>query len=219
MLRAETERLLTEPRSQRFREAFLDYWLDLRKIEDSTPSTTLYNDYYLDDALTEAALAETQLYFAELLRAGPPGAASDRRRLHLPQRAPRHPLRNSGVRGVAMRRVALPPTARAAASLTQASVLKVTANGTTTSPGPARQVDRGAHPRPPDSPAAARDRRRTRHPRRGHDPQQLAKHRADPSCASCHRKMDPPGFALESFDVMGGWRDRYRGIADDRLRP
>ena len=35
-----------------------------------------------------------------------------------------------------------------------------------------------------------------------------------PACASCHRKIDPPGFALESFDVMGGWRDRYRAFAE-----
>jgi hypothetical protein len=44
--------------------------------------------------------------------------------------------------------------------------------------------------------------------------QQLEKHRDNPSCASCHSKMDPPGFALESFDIMGGWRERYRAIAD-----
>ena len=42
--------------------------------------------------------------------------------------------------------------------------------------------------------------------------QQLEKHRSNASCASCHSKMDPPGFALESFDVMGGWRVRYRGV-------
>jgi hypothetical protein len=44
--------------------------------------------------------------------------------------------------------------------------------------------------------------------------QQLEKHRADPSCASCHSKMDPPGLALESFDVMGGWRERYRAVKE-----
>ena len=38
----------------------------------------------------------------------------------------------------------------------------------------------------------------------------IEKHRADTACASCHAKMDPPGMALESFDVIGGWRDRYR---------
>ncbi len=45
--------------------------------------------------------------------------------------------------------------------------------------------------------------------------QQLDKHRANPSCASCHSKMDPPGFALESFDVMGGYRERYRAVAEN----
>ena len=46
--------------------------------------------------------------------------------------------------------------------------------------------------------------------------QQLDKHRADASCARCHSKMDPPGFALESFDVMGGWRDQYRGVDEKK---
>ena len=46
--------------------------------------------------------------------------------------------------------------------------------------------------------------------------QQLAKHRDSASCATCHSKMDPPGFALESFDVMGGWRDRYRAIDEKK---
>ena len=45
--------------------------------------------------------------------------------------------------------------------------------------------------------------------------QQLAKHRDNPTCASCHKKMDPPGFALESFDVMGGRRERYRAVSED----
>lgn len=45
--------------------------------------------------------------------------------------------------------------------------------------------------------------------------QQLDRHRADPTCAACHRNIDPPGFALESFDVMGGWRTRYRAFKED----
>jgi len=51
MLRAQTERLLSDPKSRRFVEAFTDYWLDLRKLDDTSPSTTLYNDYELDDPL------------------------------------------------------------------------------------------------------------------------------------------------------------------------
>jgi hypothetical protein len=117
----------------------------------------------------------------------------------------------SGVSGVAMRRVALPPDSPRGGFLTQASVLKVTANGTTTSP-----VVRGKWimerilgftlPPPPASvPAIEPDIRGAVTIR-----QQLDRHRADESCAMCHRKIDPTGFALESFDVLGGWRERYR---------
>jgi hypothetical protein len=95
--------------------------------------------------------------------------------------------------------------------MTQASVLKVTANGTTTSP-----VLRGAWimerllgkppPPPPKTvPAVEPDIRGAVTIR-----QQLAKHRTQETCNACHAKMDPAGFALENFDVMGGWRDRYR---------
>src|SRR5262249_11986067 len=72
VLRAQTERMLDDPKSRRFVEAFTDYWLDLRKIDDTSPSTALYNDYELDDPLKQAALEETRLFFAELLRADLP---------------------------------------------------------------------------------------------------------------------------------------------------
>jgi hypothetical protein len=48
--------------------------------------------------------------------------------------------------------------------------------------------------------------------------EQLAKHRNVESCARCHRDIDPPGFALESFDVTGGWRDHYRAMGEDSRR-
>jgi len=218
VLRAETERMLADAKSQRFVEAFLDYWLDLRKMEDSTPSTTLYNDYYLDDALTEAAVAETQLYFTELVRRNLPArhvVNSDFTFLN--ERLAAH-YGIPGVTGIAMRRVSLPSDSVRGGIMTQASVLKVTANGTTTSP-----VLRGKWimerilgyeiPPPPPVAAVEPDIRGAVTIR-----QQLAKHRDDPSCASCHSKIDPPGFALESFDVLGGWRDRYRGV-DEAVPP
>ena len=212
VLRAETERLLTDAKSRRFREAFLDYWIDLRKIEDSTPSTTLYNDYYLDDALTEAAVAETQLTFEEMVRTDlPVRGIVDANFTYLNERLATH-YGIPGVKGAAMRRVVLPPDSPRGGFMTQASVLKITANGTTTSP-----VLRGKWiverilgidiPPPPPVAAVEPDIRGAVTIR-----QQLEKHRADTSCASCHSKMDPPGFALESFDVMGGWRGRYRGV-------
>jgi hypothetical protein len=100
--------------------------------------------------------------------------------------------------------------------MTQASVLKVTANGTTTSPVMRgkwimeRIVGFDMPPPPASVPAVEPDIRGAVTIR-----QQLDKHRADESCAICHRKIDPPGFALESFDVMGGQRDRYRASAND----
>jgi len=213
VLRRETERLLTDPRSSRVVDAFLDYWLDLRKLGETTPSLTLYNDYHTDDGLLEAALAEPRLFFTELLQRDLPArnvVASDFTFLN--ERLARH-YGVSGVSGVAMRRVMLPAGSPRGGFLTQAGVLKVTANGTTTSP-----VLRGhwiterifGHEIPPPPPVAAvePDIRGTVTIR-----QQLEKHREDVSCASCHNKMDPPGFALENFDVLGGWRDHYRAVA------
>ena len=114
-----------------------------------------------------------------------------------------------------MRRVALPKDSVRGGIMTQASVLKVTANGTTTSPvlRGVWIIERilGVHiTQPAGVPAIEPDIRGAVTIR-----QQLDRHRADPTCNSCHRTIDPPGFALESFDVMGGWRDRYRAFAEN----
>jgi len=214
VLRAQTERLLNDPKSRRFIEAFTDYWLDMRKLDDTSPSTTLYNDYELDDPLKLAALEETRLFVGELLRGDLPARnVVDSDFTFLNERLADH-CGVPGVRGVRMRRVALPKDSVRGGLMTHASVLKVTANGTTTSP-----VLRGhwiterilgyVTPPPPPVPAVEPDIRGAVTIR-----QQLEKHRADPGCASCHSKMDPPGLALESFDVMGGWRERYRAVKE-----
>jgi hypothetical protein len=216
VLRAETERLLDDPKSRRFVDAFTDYWLDLRKIDDTSPSATIYNDYELDEPLKTAALDETQLFFAELLRADLPArniVAADF--TYLNERLARH-YGIPGVSGAKMRRVTLPRGSERGGLLTMASVLKITANGTTTSP-----VLRGhwiterilgieTRPPPPSVKPVDPDIRGAVTIR-----QQLAKHRDNPTCASCHSKMDPPGFALESFDVMGARRERYRAVAEN----
>ena len=216
VLRAETERLLNDPKSRRFVDAFTDYWLDLRKIDDTSPSATIYNDYELDDPLKLAALAETQLFFAELLRADLPARnilASDF--TYLNERLATH-YGIPGVSGAKMRRVALPKGSERGGLMTMASVLKLTANGTTTSPVLRGHwiTERilGIETRPPPASVKAVD-----PDIRGAVTirQQLAKHRDNPSCASCHTKMDPPGFALESFDVMGASRVRYRAVAEN----
>jgi hypothetical protein len=118
------------------------------------------------------------------------------------------------VTGSAMRRVALPAESPYGGLLTQGAILKVTANGTTTSP-----VVRGAWvmdrlignppPAPPASvPAVEPDIRGASTIR-----ELLALHTKSESCAACHARFDPVGLALESFDVLGAYRDRYRGLA------
>jgi len=124
------------------------------------------------------------------------------------------------VSGSQIRRIALPPGSPRGGFLTQAAILKITANGTTTSPVPrgAFVMDRllGQPPDPPPSNVAAvePDVRGSTTIR-----EQLAKHRNNTVCASCHAKIDPPGFALEAFDVIGGQRDRYRSIGDGDPAP
>jgi len=215
VLRAQTDRLLNDSKSRRFIDAFTDYWLDLRKIDDSSPSTTLYNDYELDDPLKLAAVEETRLFVQEMFTQNLPARMIvDSGFTFLNERLAKH-YGIPGVAGVAMRKVTLPKDSIRGGIMTQASVLKVTANGTTTSP-----VLRGVwimerilgfHTAPPAGvPALEPDIRGAVTIR-----QQLDRHRADPTCAACHRKIDPPGFALESFDVMGGWRDRYRAFAEN----
>jgi hypothetical protein len=215
VFRAETERLLNDPKSRRFVEAFTDYWLDLREIDDNSPSTTLYNDYELDDPLKLASVEETRLFVAELLKDDLPARnIVDSDFTFLNGRLARH-YGIEGVEGTKMRKVALDAKSVRGGLMTQASVLKVTANGTTTSP-----VLRGVWiterilgfetPPPPPVPAVEPDIRGAVTIR-----QQIEAHRADANCASCHARMDPPGLALESFDVMGAWRDRYRAVNDE----
>ena len=120
-----------------------------------------------------------------------------------------------GVKGGQIRRVALAPDSRRGGFLTQGAVLKVSANGTSTSP-----VVRGAYvldrllgtppdPPPKDVPAIEPDIRGATTIR-----EQLDKHRNQPACAGCHARLDPPGFALENYDVTGRWRTAYRAIPD-----
>ncbi len=213
ILRKQTDRLLDDARSQRFVAAFLDYWLELRKVGVTNPDENLYPDYYLDDNLVESAGDETRLFFAELLKRDLPArnvASSDfvfvnERLAKLYDLPP--------VIGSQFRKVTLPVGSVRGGLLTQASVLKVTANGTTTSPvvRGAWMMERilGQKPPPPPAsvPAVEPDIRGATTIR-----QQLESHRKLESCSACHTKIDPPGFALESFDIVGGYRKAYRAI-------
>ncbi len=215
ILREQVERMLDDPKSSRFVEAFTDYWLDLRKVDDTSPSTALYNDYELDEPLKLAAIEETRLFVAKVIAADLPASnIVDSDFTYLNERLANH-YGIANVHGAQMRHVALPSDSLRGGLMTQASVLKVTANGTTTSP-----VVRGNWiterilgvriAPPPSVPAVEPDIRGSVTIR-----QQLEKHRSDASCAACHSKIDPPGFALEAFDVMGGLRDRYRAVSEN----
>jgi hypothetical protein len=213
VLREQVERLLSDPKSKAFNQNFTGQWLALRAIDATMPDGTLYPEY--DDNLKTAMLKETSLFFDEVLKHDLPitnFVASDFTFLNA--RLARH-YGIPGVEGTEMRKVTLPSESHRGGVLTMGSVLKVTANGTTTSP-----VLRGAWvlerilgtppPKPPpDIEAIEPDIRGATTIR-----EQLAKHRQVESCASCHRVIDPPGFALESFDVIGGWRDHYRALAN-----
>jgi len=217
-LRRQSERMLGDPKADRFVEHFLDYWLDLRNIRLTEPDENLYPEH--NALLTESMVEETRGYFDEMIRSNL-GAwhIIDSDFLMINQRlAELYSEMGKGeqgtmadVHGSDIRKVSIPANSLRGGLLTQASLLKITANGTTTSP-----VVRGTFtltkllgdpppPPPPSVPAIEPDISGSTTIR-----DQLARHRADPACASCHEKIDPPGFALESFDVMGGLRDRYR---------
>ncbi len=210
-LRAEVERLIKDRRSERFVEDFLGQWLKLRQIAANNPDKKLYPEF--SPYLQESMVAETRAYFRELLDRDLDAThlvRSDFAMLN-DKLAAHYDIK--GVSGPKIRRVALPADSPRGGFITQASVLKITANGTTTSPVPrgAFVMDRllGRPPEPPPSsvPAVEPDVRGATTIR-----ELLDKHRNEPICAGCHARMDPPGFALESFDVIGGFRTRYRSL-------
>jgi len=208
-LRSQVERMMADARSERFVEHFLDEWLELKKIDFTTPDPNLYPEY--DPWLHDSMLAETRATFQRMLT-GNLGAreliASDT--VVINQRlAELYGIHD--VIGANLREIKVPPGNPRGGFLTQAAVLKVTANGTVTSPTlrgvwiAERLLGIPRQPPPPNIPAIEPDSTGAVTIR-----QIIEKHRADASCASCHAKMDPLGLVLESFDVIGGWRDHYR---------
>ena len=209
VLRAQVDRMLGDKRSQRFVENFTGQWLELRKINATTPDGNLYREF--DGFLFWSMLQETRMFFSEMLqhdRSVAEFVHSDWTMLN--SRLAKH-YGIDGVHGGELRRVSLKPESHRGGVLTHASILKLTANGTTTSP-----ILRGKWvlekiigtppaPPPPNVGAIEPDIRGATTIR-----QQLEKHKAIAACASCHKHIDPPGFALESFDVIGGWREFYR---------
>jgi hypothetical protein len=209
VLANQVNRMLKDPRSNRFVDDFLDGWLHLSDIDATTPDEKLYPEY--GDTLRQAMLAESRLFFRELIDRNLATRNFIDSDFTFVNRRLAHHYGLPEVPGERMRRVKLPADSARGGLMTQASILKVTANGTLTSP-----VKRGhwvlnsllgtpPQPPPPTISALEPDIRGAVTIR-----ETLAKHRDVASCASCHQHIDPPGFALESFDPIGGFRHRYR---------
>lgn len=213
VLRKETNRLIEGAGFDRFVHNFTDYWLNLRHVHRDEPDVRLHPEYRFDAYLVESMERETKTFFTAMVRENlPVRVLIDADFVFANDRLAQH-YHLTPISGSAMRKLPLPDHSPYGGLLTQGAILKVTANGTTTSP-----VVRGAWimerligqppPPPPASvPAIEPDIRGATTIR-----ELLALHTKDVSCASCHAKFDPVGFALENFDILGGWRTRYRGL-------
>jgi hypothetical protein len=214
-LRRQLGRMLADPRAQALSVQFAGQWLETRRLGEMAPDPALHPDF--DESLRAAMIGETQRFCRSI-------QDEDRSILDfvdadytfVNERLARH-YGIEGVVGVEFRRVSLAGTPRSGV-LTQASVLTATSNPTRTSPVKRGQwiLENilGSPPAPPPSgvealkeggAAASSGTLRDR----------MERHRADPACASCHRRMDPLGFALENFDAVGAWRDVEDGRAID----
>lgn len=215
VLQNETNRLIGGSGFERLVQSFTDYWLNLRHLRRDDPDIRLYPEYRLDEYLVDSMERETRAFVTAMVRDNlPVRTLIESDFVYVNDRLARH-YELPAVQGSALRRVNLPKDSPLGGLLTQAAILKVTANGTATSP-----VLRGAWimdriigdpppPPPPGVPAVEPDIRGAKTIR-----DQLAMHTKSSTCASCHAKFDPVGLALENFDVAGRWRTRYRGIAE-----
>jgi hypothetical protein len=212
--RAQAQRMMADAQAERFLKDFTGQWLRVREVGVMRADAALYPEYDLE--LEAAMRGETEHFISQMFRRDLPlSQLIDSDWTMLNERLARH-YGIPGVLGPDFRRVSLDKTKTVRGGLlTQASIHAVTSNGSTTSP-----VARGvwvleqflgtpAPPPPPDVPPIEPDIRGATTIQ-----QQLSKHREIASCASCHKKIDPLGFALESFDVIGGWREKYRALSE-----
>jgi len=205
VLRAQAARMLRDPKSKSLIKDFAGQWLQLRDLPNLTPDQELFPAF--DEELRQAMLQETELFLEALIR-------EDRSVLDLlnadfsyvNERLARH-YGLTGVEGDEFRRVKLPDQRRGV--LTHGSILLLTSNPTRTSP-----VKRGKWildnilGEPPLPPPAGVPELDEGVELLGSLRERMEQHRADESCAVCHRQMDTLGFGLENFDAIGAWRVR-----------
>jgi mono/diheme cytochrome c family protein len=216
-LREEMRRLLADSRSSAFVNNFAGQWLHLRNLRSIIPNSDLFPDF--DDNLRQAFQREAELFFESVLR-------ENRSVIDLMnadytfvnERLARHYGIN-GVFGSEFRRVRITEPARYGL-LGKGAVLLATSHPTTTSPVlRGKWVLENIVGTPPPAPPANLDTALKTDPP-GSAPKtmraQMEQHRTNPVCASCHQTMDPIGFALENFDVVGKWRTQdHAGLTLD----
>lgn len=210
-LLAHADRLLQHPHAARFVEDFTDAWLNLRDIDTTMPDGQLFPEF--DPFLQWSMVAETRAFFRKLIDddLGVSNIVKSDFAMLNSRLADHYGIEN--VQGPDLRPVPLSSDSVRGGLLSQASVLKVSANGTSTSPVVRgvwvmeRILGQTPPPPPPGIPGVEPDIRGAATLR-----ELLDKHRSLDTCRSCHQAIDPPGFALESFDPIGGWRDRFRAL-------
>jgi mono/diheme cytochrome c family protein len=204
-LEPQLRRMLMDPKSSAFVDNFVGQWLTLRNLADVAPDPKVFPSF--DDALRSAMSKETELFFNAML-------CEDRNILDfidsdfsfVNERLAKHYGIDS-VKGDAFRRVQLP--ANRGGILTQASILTLTSYPARTSPvlrgkWVLEQILGTPPPPPPPDVPALEDTKKLE----GSLRQRMEQHRSNPSCASCHQRMDPIGFAFENYDAIGRWRDK-----------
>ncbi len=208
VIKKQVQRMLEDPRGRQFVVDFADQWLDMNQIDFTDPDKRLYPGF--DRIVEKSMLDETHSFLQHMIDKDiSVSHLIDSDYTFLNSRLA-HYYGISSVQGDQLQKVRLSPGSQRGGLLTHGSVLKVTSNGNNTSP-----VIRGVWisekllgehiPPPPENvPAIEPDVRGAKSIR-----EQLAKHKSNEDCASCHRKIDPPGFALENFDPSGRWRDHY----------
>ena len=213
MLRAQVKRMVADPKSSALVENFAGQWLTLRKLDSFAPDSALFPQW--NDSIKALTKRETLTFFAGVMRDDLSVVSLlDADFTYLNQELAEY-YSIGDVRGSNFRKVSLAGTGRSGL-LTHASVLAVTSNPTRTSP-----VKRGkwildnllATPPPPAPPGVPELKEKGQ--LTGTLRQRMEQHRTDPACASCHKLMDPLGFALENYDAVGKFRELDEGLAID----
>ncbi|MCE3019095.1 MAG: DUF1592 domain-containing protein [Pirellula sp.] len=219
VLSSEVNRMLEDPRGKQFIPDFTAQWLELSQIDFTEPDLKLHKDF--DTVVQYSMLEETHQFLEYLLKNNAPvKSILDAELTFLNSRLARFYGIDHSQLSDQPQRYEFKSSDLRIGLLSHGSILKVTANGTNTSPvlrgvWIANRILGDAIPPPPENvPAIEPDVRGAKTIR-----DQLEKHRSDPSCSSCHVKMDPPGFALENFDASGKFRSNYLQLNNGKLQP